>query len=125
MKTVKSALLGQRRLIEGNQDALIYQLTQIIKEHRVLIITRLLSDLPTYLDYKFQLRANPKQLLEIKERLLDLKNSGVQLTKYEAPVRQLESSAVIHLTNEPFYNEIDDYIVKNASSIQQLGFINQ
>lgn len=110
MKTIKSALLGSKSLIDINNEILLLQLKEILKEHRERIIIRLLSDLPTYLDYKFSVKAD-KQLIEtIKDRLLDLKKSNADLDKYNAIVQQLLTKSVTHLTNEPFFREIDEYL---------------
>jgi hypothetical protein len=110
MKTIKSALLGSKSLIDTNEEVLLIQLKEILKEHRERIINRLLTDLPTYLDYKFNVKAN-KQLVEtVKDRLLDLKKSNADLDKYNSVVQQLLAKAVTHLTNEPFFKEIDDYL---------------
>jgi hypothetical protein len=108
MKTVKSALLGSKQLIDTNADVLLIQLKEIIKDHRSLVVTRLVSDLPTYLDYKFEMKANKDLLMKIKEQLLDLKNGSVDLKAYDNVVQQLFNRAVVHLTNEPFYKEIDE-----------------
>jgi len=108
MKTVKSALLGSKQLIDTNSDVLLIQLKEIIKEHRSLVITRLISDLPTYLDYKFEMKVNKDLLMKIKEELLELKNGSVDLKSYDNVVQQLLNRAVVHLTNEPFYKEIDE-----------------
>lgn len=108
MKTVKSALLGSKQLIDTNPDVLLIQLKEIIKEHRALVITRLVGDLPTYIDYKFEMKVSKDVLMKIKEELLDLKNGGVDLKAYDNVVQQLLNRAVIHLTNEPFYKEIDE-----------------
>ena len=108
MKTVKSALLGTKQLIDTNNDVLLIQLKEIIKEHRALVITRLISDLPTYLDYKFEMKANKDLLMKIKEELLELKNGSVDLKSFDNVVQQLLNRAVVHLTNEPFYKEIDE-----------------
>jgi hypothetical protein len=123
MKTVKSALLGNRQLIDNNKSALDFQLKQILKEHRAIIINRLLSDLPTYLDYKFQLtKPTRKQLDELKEKLLNLKHDNLMFAPYEPIFKQLETKAVVHLTNEPFYVEIDE-CVSRIISHSQLKFV--
>jgi hypothetical protein len=108
MKTVKSALLGAKTIIDHNTDAMLFQLKEIIKEHRALIITRMIGELHTYLDYKFQFKADKDSLIKIKDRLLQLKNSGVDLRHYDNIVQQLINRAQVHLTNEPFYLEIDE-----------------
>jgi hypothetical protein len=108
MKTLKSALLGAKSLEDTDMEVLMTQVTEIIKQHRAIIIQRLLSDLPTYLDYKFQVNKPTKiQLEHVKDELLALKNSGVELNYYTAVVHQLQTRAIVHLTNEPFYVEID------------------
>ena len=111
MKTIKSALLGTRQLIDTNQEVLLVQITQILKEHRAIIITRLISDLPTYLDYKFQLsKPSKEELSEIKDKLLSLKNSGIGLKHFSTVVNEVQQKNVVHLTNEPFYTQIDEYL---------------
>jgi len=122
MKTVKSALLGTKTLIDRNQDALLFQLQEIIKEHRALVITRMLSDLPTYLDYKFQVKATKDMIGSVHDKLLALKNSNADLTKYEGVVQQVLNRSVTHLTNEPFYVEIDEYLRPYVSA-KQLKFV--
>jgi len=95
MKTVKSALLGAKSLIDTNAEVLIIQLKEIIKEHRALIVTRMISELSVYLDYKFQFKAEKESLIIIKENLLLLKNSGVDLKHYDNVVQQLMNRAVV------------------------------
>lgn len=110
MKTVKSALLGAKQLIDTNEDVLVIQLKEIIKEHRALIITRMIGELPIYLDYKFSFKTDKDSLMKIKDSLLSLKNSGVDIKVYDNIVQQLMNRAVVHLTNEPFYIEIDEHL---------------
>jgi len=118
MKTVKSALLGQKQLIDTNSDVLLIQLKEIIKEHRAQIITRLIHELPTYLDYKFQYKGDKESLVKIKESLLFLKNSGVDLKHYDNVVQQLMNRAVVHLTNLPFYDEIDEQLKEHVRQLK-------
>ena len=120
MKTVKSALLGAKQLIDTNAEVLVIQLKEIIKEHRALIITRMIGELPTYLDYKFNFKTDKDSLMKIKDSLLSLKNSGVDLNTYDNIVQQLMNRAVVHLTNEPFYSEIDE-MLKDYVSVQHLN----
>jgi hypothetical protein len=120
MKTLKSALLGAKNLEDSHAEIMLQQLKDIIRQHRAVIITRLLGDLPTYLDYKFQLAKPTKTQLDyVKDELLALKNSGVELTHYEAVLNQLETKNVVHLTNEPFYVEIDA-LVNNHLKEQEI-----
>ena len=115
MKTIKSALLGTKQLIDTNPDVLLIQLREILKEHRELIITRMISDLPTYIIYKFNVKPTRKMVESVKDQLLDLKKANVDLEKYTSVVQMVLHRAVTHLTNEPFYVEIAEYL---APSIQ-------
>jgi hypothetical protein len=110
MKTIKSALLGTKQLIDTNPDVLLLQLREILKEHRELIITRMISDLPTYIVYKFNVKPTRKMVESVKDQLLDLKKGNVDLDKYSNVVQMVLNRAVTHLTNEPFYVEIDEYL---------------
>jgi hypothetical protein len=110
MKTIKSALLGNKQLIDTNPDVLLLQIRGILKEHRELIITRMISDLPTYIIYKFNVKPNRKMVETVKDQLLDLKKGNVDLDKYSNVVQMVLNRAVTHLTNEPFYVEIDEYL---------------
>ena len=110
MKTIKSALLGSKSIIDKNPDALLFQLKEILKAHRELIINRLINDLPTYLDYRFSLRPDKQLLATVKDKLLDLKKSNVDLKEYDGIVQMVLTRPTIHLTNEPFYHEIDEYL---------------
>jgi hypothetical protein len=118
MKTIKSALLGTKSLIDTNQEVLLVQLKEILKAHRELIINRLMGDLPTYLDYKFNVKADKKMLELVKDRLLDLKKSNADLDVYNSIVQQVLNRSVTHLTNEPFYIEIDEYLSQYVKTTQ-------
>ncbi|MBI3219110.1 MAG: hypothetical protein HYZ44_06340 [Bacteroidetes bacterium] len=107
MKTIKSALLGTKSLIDTNEEVLIVQLKDILKQHRELIINRLLGDLITYLDYKFQTKPDKQMMDAIKDKLIALKKSNVSMEYYQSIEKQVMNRAVIHLTNEPFYVEIN------------------
>ncbi len=122
MKTVKSALLGSKQLIDTNNDVLLVQLREIIKEHRSLVITRLFNDLPTYLIFKFETKADKDTIIKIKERLLELKGGGVDLKVYDNLVQQLLNRATVHLTNEPFYKEIDE-LLSNIVATKELNLV--
>jgi hypothetical protein len=122
MKTIKSALLGNKSLIDTNPEVLLVQLKEILKSHRELIINRMMGDLPTYIDYKFTVKADKKMLELIKEKLLDLKKSNADLDNYDSIVQQVLNRSVTHLTNEPFYAEIDEYLLQYVKT-QQLKFV--
>jgi hypothetical protein len=123
MKTIKSALLGTKSLIDTNPEVLLVQLKEILKAHRELLINRLMGDVPTYLDYKFNVKADKKMVELVKDRLLDLKKSNADLDTYDSIVQQVLNRSVTHLTNEPFYVEIDEYLSQYVKP-QQLKFVS-
>ena len=98
------------------------QLRAVIKEHRSLVITRLVNDLPTYLRFKFEVKANKDTILKIKEKLLELRDGGVDLKLYDNVVQQLLNRAIVHLTNEPFYKEIDE-LLANIVATKELKLV--
>lgn len=118
MKTIKSALLGNKSIIDRNNDVMLHQFREILKEHRALVIARLLGDLRTYLDYKFQVKPTKELVAVVHDKLLLLKNGQVDLDKYQAVVQLLLDRALIHLTNEPFYAEIDSYLAPYVKESQ-------
>ncbi len=110
MKTIKSALLGTKNLIDTNPDALLFQLKEILKAHRELIITRMIGDLPTYIIYKYDVKPTKNMLETVKSQLIELRKSNIDLDKYQPTVQMVLNRAVTHLTNEPFYIEIDEFL---------------
>jgi hypothetical protein len=115
MKTIKSALLGAKSLIDTNEEVILVQLREILKQHRELIIQHLLRDIPTYIDYKFSVKPDKAMVESVKGRLLSLKNSNVELDNYKPIIKTVLSNPVTHLTNEPFYNEIDQYLASHVA----------
>jgi len=84
MKTVKTAF-GLRRIERGDKHAVASQLRAIIQNHRTVFIANLINgDLSRYIDYKFNMKMEPSLLNHIKDTLLDLKQSGVNLLKFGA-----------------------------------------
>lgn len=109
MKTVKT-VLGTKKIEEKDHQVAVLQLREILDAHRSTLITRLISDLPTYIDYKFNRKVNSKQLEAIKEKLSFLKNSSVDMDKYGFILQSVMDHEVTYVASEPFYREIDDNI---------------
>jgi len=107
MKTIKSSVLGSRLITDNNAEVTLSQLKEIIKEHRAVIINRIMNDIPVYLDYKFSARLHKDVIFTIKEQLLKLRNEGVNLESYDSVVNLVLNKQVVHLNAEPFYTEID------------------
>ncbi len=121
MKIIKSPLLGFKKIDDSDSELLLAQLREVLNQHQEILINRLLSDLPTYLYYRFNVKANNAELDEIKVKLVYLKNKNVNLDAFDTIVREVMSKPTTHLTNEPFYAEIDAviklYIKEPAQSL--------
>ncbi|MGC3946129.1 MAG: hypothetical protein QM762_16695 [Chryseolinea sp.] len=109
MKTIKTAL-GVKRIEERDQHLALLQLRELLDAHRDALITRLLADLPTYLDYKFGKRINQKQLDVLKDKLSFMKNSSVDMDKYDFLYQHMLKNEATYVPSEPFYKEIDESI---------------
>ena len=109
MKTVKTAL-GVKRIEERDQHLALLQLRELLDAQRNALITRLLADLPTYLDYKFGKRVNQKQLDVLKDKLSFMKNSSVDMDKYDFLYQHMLTNEATYVPSEPFYREIDESI---------------
>jgi hypothetical protein len=70
----------------------------------------LITDLPVYIDYKFNVKVNSKELEIIKEKLAYLKNSSVDMDKYNFILESVMSHESTYVAAGPFYKEIDDNI---------------
>lgn len=109
MKTVKT-VLGTKKIEDKDHQIAILQLREVLDAHRSTLITRITSDLPVYIDYKFNRKVNSKEVEAIKEKLTFLKNSSVDMDKYGFIVQHVMAHDTTYVTSEPFYKEIDDNI---------------
>ena len=109
MKTVRT-LLGVKKIEDKDQHMALLQLRDVLDEHRNMLINRLIGDLPAYLDYKFNTRINQKQLESLKDKLTFMKNSSVDMDKYDFIFQHMLANGSTYVASEPFYKEIDENI---------------
>jgi hypothetical protein len=117
MKILRT-LNGIKRIEDSDPNILLLKVRQILDEQRNGLITRLISDLGSYIDYKFCVRPDAKQLESIKEKLYSLKNSGLDLEKYDALLQHVISHDTTYINAEPFYKEIDENISWHLNAAQ-------
>jgi hypothetical protein len=110
MKTIQSSLVGSRNIHATDPSVQLFQVREVLNQHRDTLINRLLSDLPTYVDYKFKARPSTNELHTIKEKLLNVTRTNVDLDKFESVVKQVKKKGTTRLTNEIFFSEIDELI---------------
>ncbi|MBA4054018.1 MAG: hypothetical protein C0490_04835 [Marivirga sp.] len=109
MKTVRT-VLGIKKIEDNDHQVTVLKLREILDAHRGTLITRLISDLPSYIDYKFNTKVNSQQLEIIKEKLSFMKNSSVDMDKYGFILQDVLSHENTYVATGPFYKEIDDNI---------------
>lgn len=109
MKTVRT-VLGNKRIEDKDHHLVLLQLRDILDAHRGTLISRLITDLPAYIDYKFNVKVNSRELDTIKEKLSYLKNSSVDMEKYKFIFDNVMSNDTTYVETAPFYKEIDDSI---------------
>ncbi|MCU0367915.1 MAG: hypothetical protein MUF39_03690 [Cyclobacteriaceae bacterium] len=89
-------------------------------QHRNALVERILTDLTTYIDFKFKSQPTRSNLITIFEKLVELKTKDVDLEYYTPVLKQLKRKDEISLTNDCFFMEIDDQIRMHLSA--QLHF---
>jgi hypothetical protein len=109
MKTIRT-VLGNKKIEDSDHHLAMLQLRDILDAHRGTLINRLIADLPCYIDYKFNVKVNSKELETIKEKLSYLKNSSVDMDKYRFIFDSVMSNETTYVDAGPFYKEIDDSI---------------
>jgi hypothetical protein len=109
MKILRT-LQGIRRVEDSDPNVMLLKVRQIFDEQRNSLITRLVGDLASYIDYKFSIRPDAKQLEAIREKLFSLKNSGLDLEKYDGLLQHVLQHDATYVNAEPFYREIDENI---------------
>ena len=101
---------GTRKIELGNENMAMLQIGDVLKQHRDALITSLLTDLSTYIHYKFSTPPGKDKLLLIRNRLVDLRNSGIGLARYSEVVGEILAHENTYIRSEPFYHEIDEII---------------
>lgn len=113
MKTIKTAN-GIKKIEDWNLDLVPLQLRYVLQDHRATLIDKLLSGgLATYVDYKFTTKITSKTHDLLKQKLTDLKQSGVDVMLYQSIFDLVLKNEHTALNNTPFYDEIDLVIKTN------------
>ena len=113
MKTVKTAN-GFKKIEDWNLDLVPIQLRTILQEHRATLIDKILTGgLETYIDYKFNTKVAVNKIQALKINLENLRNSGIDVTKYALVFDTVLKNEFTSLDNSIFYGEIDFNIRSN------------
>jgi hypothetical protein len=117
MKTIRT-VLGTKKIEDSDQQITLLRLREMLDAHRSTLINRLISDLPAYIDYKFNTKVNSKQLETIKEKLFFLKNTSVDMDRYDFIMQNVLQNETTYVASEPFYREIDNNISRHLNEFQ-------
>jgi hypothetical protein len=109
---------GNKKIELEDENLAIIQISEILKEHRAVLIDRLINDLPTYINYKFPASASKEKLDHIKNRLSTLKFSNVSFGKYTDIIGEILSNESTYVKSEPFYMEINEVIAEELNPMQ-------
>lgn len=122
MKRVKIAN-GIRRIEDADPNATLFRLRDVLSEHRSVLITRIVSDLASYIDYKFQTKASAKQQEAIREQLHSIRHSVLDLDRYNDIIDHFFAHEMTHVRTEPFLKEVDECI-DSVLNVSQLKLVN-
>lgn len=111
MKVIQSQLFGQKFITAHGKNARLFQIRQVLNQHRDLLINNLLRDIPYYLAFKYHAYATEPEVEAIKSKLIELKRRDVDLVNYVSIINQIKKKAKIKLDNQAFYKEIDQLLI--------------
>jgi hypothetical protein len=117
MKTIKTPS-GVKRIEDSDATLSLFKLREILAEERKLIIARLESNLPTYLDFRFHVKPTSRQLDNIRNLLAALKASSLDLDKYNFIVQNFLAQENTYVNATQFYQEIDVCLEDELNSSQ-------
>jgi hypothetical protein len=120
MKTIRIATGIKRVDLSRNIYSAIAKIRELLKEHRQVLIDRLLVDLPTYILYQYDARPTSGQLNSIRDRLQALRVGEISTFRYDSVIDDILDYDVVSVKSEPFYFEINEAISAeiNPSQLQ-------
>lgn len=120
MKIIKSTLIGSRLIRAQEPNIQLFQVKNVLDQHRDALVDRVLSDLSTYIDFKFHQQPSRRDLAMIFDRLLAFKRRSVDIEFYQPVVNEIMRKDEVKLKNDCFFLEIDEQIKLNLNP--QLNF---
>jgi hypothetical protein len=106
MKSVRIASTV-KHIEEGDERVTLFRIQEILSEHRSTLIMGILSDLPTYLQFKFYTKVDKEMQGILRDKLFELSNSKVNLDRYLEIVHEIEKNSNYRVPSQEFFREID------------------
>jgi hypothetical protein len=70
----------------------------------------ILSDLPTYLQFKFYTKVDKQMQGILRDKLFELSNSKVSLDRYDGIVQEIKNNSNYRVPSQEFFKEIDSLL---------------
>lgn len=99
-----------KHIEEGDERVTLFRIQEILSEHRSTLIAGILSDLPTYLQFKFYTKVDKEMQGILRGKLSELSNSQVNLDRYLDIVHEIEKSSNYRVPSQEFFKEIDSLL---------------
>ncbi len=115
MRVIKSTLIGARLVRASEPNIQLFQIRNVLDQHRDALVDRILADLPTYIDFRFHQQPNRKDLALIFDRLLAFKRRSVDIDFYQPLIKEIMKKEETKLKNDCFFLEIDEQIKLNLN----------
>lgn len=109
MKSVRIARKVEH-IEESDQHITLYRIQEILSEHRATLVTGILTDLPTYLQFKFYVKVDKDAQEALKAKLLALSKAKVSLDRYDLIVQEIKANSNYRVPSQEFFREIDAMI---------------
>jgi hypothetical protein len=121
MRTVRIASTV-KHIEEADSNVTLFQIRSILSEHRTTLIMRILADLPTYVQFKFNIKLEKDKQGLIRDRLFEVSNSIINLDRYDTIVQEILKNQNFHVPSQQFFNEIDS-VIENELYPSQLMLV--
>ena len=109
MKSVRIASTV-KHIEEGDERVTLFRIQEILSEHRSTLVMGILSDLPTYLQFKFYMKVDKEMQGILRDKLFELSNSKVSLDRYLDIVHEIEKNSIFRVPSQEFFREIDSVL---------------
>lgn len=96
-----------KHIEEADNSILLFRIQEILSEYRTMLINGILTDIPSYVQFKFYAKVDKEVLSALREKLLDLSNSKVNLDRYDEIVQGIKQDTVYRVPSVDFFREID------------------
>jgi glycosylphosphatidylinositol transamidase (GPIT) subunit GPI8 len=96
-----------KQIAESDQNITLFRIQEILSEHRTMLITGILTDLPAYLQFKFYTKVDKEAQGKLRDKLFELSNSKVNLDRYQEIVEEIKRSNSYRVPSTDFFKEID------------------